>query len=103
MYVRHIRHGVIGMAGAVLLALAARGESPAAFERRCIPKLPTLGHFLQGSNTAGMLPRRALHWPDAALSTTPQNLFEPYTVRTILPNCALSSSRPCASAAASSG
>ena len=50
--------------------LAARGESPAAFERRCIPKLPALGHFLQGSNTAGMLPRRALHWPDAPLTTT---------------------------------
>ena len=40
--------------------LAARGEGPAAFDRRCIPKLPALGHFLQGSNTAGMLPRRAL-------------------------------------------
>ena len=39
--------------------LAARGESPAAFDRRCIPKLPALGHFLQGSHTAGMLPRRA--------------------------------------------
>ena len=46
------------------------GESPAAFERRCIPKLPTLSHFLQGSKTAGMLPRRALRWPDAALLPT---------------------------------
>ena len=34
--------------------LAARGESPAAFERRCIPKLPALGHLLQESNTAGI-------------------------------------------------
>ena len=40
--------------------LAARGESPAAFGRRCIPKLPALSHFLQRSNTAGMLPRLAL-------------------------------------------
>ena len=51
-------------------ALAARGESPAAVDRRCIPKLSALGHFLQGSNTAGILPRRALHWTDAASTTS---------------------------------
>ena len=50
--------------------LAARGESPAAFDRRCIPKLPALSHFLQGSNTAGICARRALRWPDAALLAT---------------------------------
>ena len=42
------------------MRLAARGESPAAFDRRCIPQRPALDHSLQGSNTAGMLPRRAL-------------------------------------------
>ena len=47
--------------------LAARGKSPAAFEWRCIPKLPTLGYSLQGSNTAGILPRRAL--PDGRIAT----------------------------------
>ena len=54
--------------------LAARGESPAVFDRRpstrsgrpepaegrCIPNLPALGHFLRGSNTAGILPLPAL-------------------------------------------
>ena len=36
--------------------LAARGESPAAFDRRCIPA----GYVAPRSNTAGMLPRLAL-------------------------------------------
>jgi hypothetical protein len=40
-------------------ALAARGGGPAAFERRCIPGLTALDHSFQGSNTAGILPRRA--------------------------------------------
>ena len=38
------------------LLLAARGESPPAFDRRCIPP----GYVASRSNTAGMLPRRAL-------------------------------------------
>ena len=46
--------------------LAARGESPAAFDRRYIPA----GCVASRSNTAGMLPRRALRWPDAALPAT---------------------------------
>ena len=49
---------------------AARDETPAAFDRRCIPKLPALGYFLQGSNTAGRLPRRALYSSCAVLLTT---------------------------------
>ncbi len=40
----------------VVAALAARGESPAAFDRRCIP--PT--YVASRSNTAGIFPRRAL-------------------------------------------
>ncbi len=52
--------GYGGRAEDLASSLAARGESPAAFDRRCIPKLPALGHFLQGSNTAGILPPRAL-------------------------------------------
>ena len=46
-----------------LESLAARGESPAAFERRCIP--PSCVASL--SNTAGMLPRRA--FPDGRIAT----------------------------------
>ncbi len=38
------------------LALAARGESPAAFDRRCIPS----DGVASRSHTAGILPRRAL-------------------------------------------
>ena len=41
---------------AVNAALAARGESPTAFDERCIPP----GGVASRSNTAGMLPRRAL-------------------------------------------
>ena len=41
---------------AALKGLAARGESPAAFDRRCIPP----GCVPPRSNTAGILPRRAL-------------------------------------------
>ena len=41
---------------------AARGESPAAFDRRCIPP----GYVASRSNTAGMLPRRAL--PDGRIT-----------------------------------
>ena len=64
--------GLIALAAGLTppAALAARGENPAAFDRRCIPKLPALSHFLQGSNTAGIFPRRALCWPDAALAAT---------------------------------
>ena len=40
--------------------LAARGESPAAFDRRCIPP----GCVAPRSHTAGMFPRRA--WPDGS-------------------------------------
>ena len=50
--------------------LAVRGESPAAFDRRCIPQGLRWASGSVGSNTAGILPRRALHWPGAALSTT---------------------------------
>jgi hypothetical protein len=42
------------------LELAARGESPAAFERRCILASPR-------SNTPGILTRRALPKPGALL------------------------------------
>ena len=63
---------------------AARGERPAAFDRRpsthsgrpepvegrCIPDGPALGHSRQGSNTTGMLPRLALRRFDAALPPT---------------------------------
>ena len=48
------------------LGSAARGASPAAFERRCIPP----GCVTPRSNTAGILPRRALRWTDAASITT---------------------------------
>ena len=46
--------------------LAARGESPAAFDRHCIPP----GYVASRSHTAGMLPRRTLPRPGAALLTT---------------------------------
>ena len=42
--------------------LAARGESPAAFDRRCIPP----GYVASRSNTAGIFPRRAL--PDGRIT-----------------------------------
>ena len=45
------------------LGVAARGASPAAFERRCIPP----GCVTPRSNTAGILPRRAL--PDGRIAT----------------------------------
>ena len=47
--------------------LAARGESPAAFDRRCIPPWATLGVVHAGSNIPGILPPRALPWATAAL------------------------------------
>ncbi len=40
--------------------LAARGESPAAFDRRCIPPGAALGVVYDGSNTPGILPPPAL-------------------------------------------
>ena len=46
--------------------LTARGESPAAFDRRCILGLAALDRFLQGSNTTGILSRRAL--PDGRIT-----------------------------------
>ena len=46
--------------------LAARGGSSAAFDRRYI----TAGGVAPQSNTARMLPRRALAWPSAASITT---------------------------------
>ena len=50
-----------GLASRVLVSgLAARGGSPAAFDRRCIPQGTALSHSLQGSNTAGILSPRAL-------------------------------------------
>ena len=48
------------------LALAARGERSAAFDRRYIPAASVAPR----SNTAGMLPRRALQRPDAASLAT---------------------------------
>ena len=48
-------------------SLAARGESPAAFDRRCIPASAALGIVQDGSHTAGIFPRRALRWATAAL------------------------------------
>ncbi len=53
---RYLRHG------RAVSTLAARGESPAAFDRRCIPP----GCVAPRSNTAGMLPRRAL--PDGRIT-----------------------------------
>ena len=47
----------------VTAALAARGESPAAFDRRCIPPR----RVARWSNTPGILPPRALPWAAAAL------------------------------------
>ena len=46
--------------------LAARGESPAAVDRHCIP--PTC--VAHRSHTAGILPRRALRWTFAASPAT---------------------------------
>ena len=46
--------------------LAARGGSPAAFDRRCIPA----GGVAPRSNTAGIFPRPALRRTDAASITT---------------------------------
>src|SRR6266852_5314405 len=46
----------LGAAIAVACGLAARGESPAAFGRRCIPP----GCVVPRSNTPGILTRRAL-------------------------------------------
>ncbi len=45
--------------------VAARGESPAAFDRRCIPA----GCVAPRSPTAGVLPRRVWRWPGAASIT----------------------------------
>ena len=50
--------------------LAARGESPAAFDRRCIPQGLRWASRSAGSHTAGIFPRRALYWPSAASITT---------------------------------
>ena len=50
--------------------LAARGESPSCIRRALHPELPALSHFLQGSNAAGILPRRAVRWRGAASITT---------------------------------
>ena len=47
------------------MRLAARGERPAAFDRRCIPQGRRSASRSAGSNTAGMLPRRAVYWSDA--------------------------------------
>ena len=55
----HLRHGRYGP--------AARGESPAAFDCRCIPPWAALGVVHDGSNTSGILPPRALPWATAAL------------------------------------
>ena len=44
------------VAGILAVGLAARGESPAAFDLRCIPA----GCVASRSNTAGIFPRRAL-------------------------------------------
>ena len=46
-------------------ALTVRGESPAAFDRRCIPPGAALGIVHDGSNTPGILPPHA--WRGARL------------------------------------
>ena len=46
--------------------VAARRESPAAFDRRYIPAAGVAAR----SNTTGMLPRHAVDWPDAASPRT---------------------------------
>ena len=46
--------------------LAARGESLAAFDRRCIPPRAALSVVHDGSNTPGILPPRAWPWATAA-------------------------------------
>ena len=61
---------------------AARGGSSAAFDWRDIPERRALGHSIQGSKTAGMLPRRAVYWSDAAsvgqgLDATPDVHYGP--------------------------
>ncbi len=48
-------------------SLAARGESPAACDRRCISASAALGIVQDGPHTAGIFPRRALRWATAAL------------------------------------
>ena len=48
-------------------SLAARGESPAAFDRRCTQASAALGIVQDGSHPAGMFPRRALLRPTTAL------------------------------------
>src|SRR3989442_4934180 len=54
---RNVLPGLVGgLSIAVLGALAARGETPAAFGRRCIPA----GCVAPRSNTPGILARRAL-------------------------------------------
>ena len=54
------------MHGRASRVLAARGESPAAFDRRCIPPRAALGVVHDGSNTPGIFPPRALPWATAA-------------------------------------
>ena len=54
----------------LLAARGARGESPAAFDRRCIPQRLRWASRSAGSHTAGIFPRRALYWPNAASITT---------------------------------
>ena len=49
------------------IGLAARGESLAAFDRRCIPPWAALGVVHDGSNTPGILPPRAYLGASAAL------------------------------------
>ena len=46
--------------------LAARGENPAAFDRRCIPPWAALGVVHDGPNTPGILPLRAVPRATAA-------------------------------------
>ena len=50
---------------AAAAGLPARGESPAAFDRRCIPPWAALGVVHDGSNTPGICPPRALPWATA--------------------------------------
>ena len=50
-------------------SLAARGESPAAFDRRYIPQGRRWASGSEGSNTAVIFSRRAVCWPSAASIT----------------------------------
>ena len=53
----------------LLVARSIVGPGPKQLHisgRRCIPRLAALGRSSQGSNTARMLPPRALQWPSAA-------------------------------------